>query len=117
MNLKTSTQEDNFVEKICANCAIDSKIVRDVLKGILKTFTIEFYGDNYEIYIPYICKLIVSPFEKSTEEGIKFNVELQAEPCDSLIKELKEINEGNLVPTEKYIQEKIYDNLSETVNN
>jgi hypothetical protein len=115
MNLKTSVEENNFVEKISANCAVDSKVVREVLKGILKTFTIEFYGDNYEIYIPYICKIVISYYEKISDEGIKFNVDLDATPCDSLLRELKEINEGNITDTENYIRNQIFSELIKKV--
>lgn len=108
MNLKLSLEEESFLEMVAVNSALDKKVVKDVLKGFLKTLTINFYGGNKEFYIPYICKIITESFETSMEEGIKFQVKLKAEPCESLIKELKEINEGNITPTEEYLKSQIF---------
>lgn len=113
--LNLSTEEKNFLEKISSISCVDKSTIKDILQAILKTITIEHFVDSNEVYIPYICSFEIDCYEKITENGVKTIINLNAEPSKHLIKEIKSINEGELLPTQNYTRQKIFDEIEKIV--
>jgi len=113
--LKLSLEEKDFLDRIVSISCVDKAVVKEVLQAILKMISIELYADYNTVYIPYLCSLTISSYEKPNKKGVETIVELEAIPSENLIEEIKAINEGEITPTQEFTRQKIFNKLEEII--
>ena len=96
--------EKLIMDKISAISKRDRQSVRDVMLSLLMCMTIEMYGDNFELYIPYIAKLFV---EVKKHDDLNVEILMRAEPSKAFIAELQAILNNENTPTEMYVKKQI----------
>ncbi len=100
-----SDEEKIAFEKIASLSLKDKTVIKDVLFSILSYASIEgMRSDSSEVIIPYLCKLKINYSESACEEGMKSNLQIEAEPLPSLYKEYVCIKNGENPPTKKYFE-------------
>lgn len=113
---KLSLEEKDYIDRISGILGYDKNVVKDVFQTFLNLVTIELYSGSNTIYIPYVCSLEVDSHEKLGKAGVQTVVELQAQPMQSLIDEVKAVSEGDITPTRLYMRKQIMDELNEDIN-
>lgn len=110
---KISLEEKDFLEKVSTFSCVNIQTVKNIFKYLLKAITIELYGENTTIYIPYICKLEIKHYCKTNETGRKeVIVELESTVLDSLKDEIINVEKDDITPTEKDIKKGIINKIS-----
>jgi hypothetical protein len=115
--LKLSLEEKNWIDNIVAISCKDKNTVKDVLKALLKAITLEMFSENYNVCIPYLCNLQIEYSDKITENGLKTDVRLIAEPNEALIQEIEKIIEGEMPPTHLSHYQQLSEKILDTVGN
>jgi len=105
--MKLEVNEKSFLEKIIAISGIDKKVAQVFFKSLLTACTASIYADENEIIIPYLCKLKIVYKKVLTQDGVKLEVELKADPSEELIEEIKCIVENIDPPTKVYFKKEI----------
>lgn len=106
--------EKDALEKISVLSGKSPTIVKEVLQSVLIMCTLEIYKQEkknieniFEIYLPYICKLVLS----CTENGLEKKITLKTIPAKALIEEVTAIMDGDETPTIKFIKNQIKKNI------
>ena len=114
--MKLSEEEKLAFDKIKALSRRDSKFLKDVFMCLLKMVTLETYksADNsFIFYIPYLCGIKATYQDKikytleGNQKGQYVDIKLEVIPSESFIAEIKELSEGGITPSEKYIKKQI----------
>jgi hypothetical protein len=111
--LKLSMEEKDFLDKVVAFSGIEKTQVKEVFKALLRVTSLLLHGDNNEIYIPFICKLLIDHTDVLTDKGIKTHVKLTALPSECLRGEVTAICEGDILPTERYLKKQIIEKFQQ----
>jgi len=114
--MRLSTEEKNYVNKICAVTGKDDSTVREVLRGILVTAILEVYAGRNEFIVPYIGKIKTAHkniVHQKKENSSKINLKLILEtiPSKWLKREYKSVIEGNITSSAKFVRSQIQKNI------
>lgn len=106
--MKMTPTEKDFLNKIAVISAKDVSTVRDVLRAILKSVTMELMCKSDKFIIPYLCEFKIEHYEKIRKKRyVETVVKLRAKPSQTLVNEITAVSEGEVSPTGNYIKNQI----------
>ena len=113
--MKLNLEEKHVIEKISVISGKDKVIVKDILKSLLFMTTIETFAQIFEekkkLVIPYIGTIIFDwsiDCERSSKSKKMLNFDIQFEEADAFADELTKIEEGDITPTQDFIQKRVF---------
>jgi hypothetical protein len=115
--VRLSPDEQLAFEKIKAISRRDPKFLKDIFISLLKMVTLETYAaqndNSFVFHIPYLCQFKATYINKikytaeGNQKGMDTDIQIEAIPSESFIAEIKALVDGDVTPSERYIEKQI----------
>ena len=122
--MKLSPDEQLAFDKIKAISRRDLKFLKDVFISLLKMITLETYAattqndTGFVFHIPYLCTFKANYTNRikytaeGNQKGMDTNIVIEAIPSESFIAEIKALVDGEITPSERYIERQIVNKIA-----